>query len=170
MPEFSIVERKLGEGYMDPSFTFLPKSTGSSTWMIELNCFDSLLSFLPDVVLLNVPPLPPPAHPSRVVFAEVSVSHGQLGCFSSPLIRPVDLRRSRSCFNLRGFVKSSRTIWFSRPFKEKSMTVIQKSLCQRKEWAALADHNLQWNCGMPLVGFTDVLTPCQKNSTRDRFC
>lgn len=55
------------------------------------------------------------------VFPEPSDLRGCLGCFSSPIIRLMDLKKRRRRFRLCRFVKSSRTILFSRPFKEKSM-------------------------------------------------
>lgn len=64
-----------------------------------------------------------PGAGSRPLFVFSKPSHvcGCLGYFSSPIIRLMDLKKSRRHFRLCRFVKSSRTILFSRPFKEKSM-------------------------------------------------
>lgn len=62
------------------------------------------------------------------VFPEPSDLRGCLGCFSSPIIRLTDLKKSRRRFRLCRFVKSSRTILLSRPFKEKSMCNTQVPL------------------------------------------
>lgn len=65
--------------------------------------------------------LPGAASRPPFVFPDPSDLRGCLGCFSSPIIRLMDLKKSRRHFRLCRFVKSSRTILFSRPFKEKSM-------------------------------------------------